>query len=329
MHALILAPFDEHQLARLRAEMDVTYESWLDTRALTDPDDLAVRIRSQDISILVVEADFVFEETVQDCPGLKFVGICRAATNQVDLQAATDRGVLVVNTPGRNARAVAEHAFALILSLARRIPQAHQYVRSGRWRHPVAGYTDFHGIELGSRSVGIVGVGAVGRTLAAICMGFGMNVSAYDPYIDNVPEGVRMTDLHTLARESDFVSVHAAKTPETTGLLNTDFFALMKSSAYFVNCSDYCIADETALLDALRNRLISGAAFDVFETQPIVPDNPLLKMDNVILTPHVGGATVETIERHSRMMADDILRFVQGIRPLNLVTPEVWKPRDG
>ena len=189
MHALILAPFDERQLARLRAEMDVTYESWLDTRALTDPDELAVRIRSQDISILVVEADFVFEETFQDCPGLKFVGICRAATNQVDLQAATDHGVLVVNTPGRNARAVAEHAFALILSLARRIPQAHQYVRSGRWRHPVAGYTDFRGIELSSRTVGIVGVGAVGRTLAAICMGFGMNVSAYDPYIDNVPEG--------------------------------------------------------------------------------------------------------------------------------------------
>ena len=329
MHALILAPFDERQLARLQAEMDITYESWLETRALTDPDELAERIRSEDISILVVEADFVFEETFQDCPGLKFVGICRAATNQVDLRAATDHGVLVVNTPGRNAHAVAEHAFALMLSLARRIPQTHDYVSSGRWRQPVAGYTDFRGIELNSRTIGIVGVGAIGRTLARMCMGFGMNVAAYDPYTDNVPEGVRMTDLHTLARESDFVSVHAATTPETTGLLSTDFFALMKPSAYFVNCSDYCIADETALLYALRNRRISGAAFDVFETQPIVPDSPLLKMDNVILTPHVGGATDETIERHSRMMADDILRFVQGIRPLNLVAPEVWKPRDG
>ena len=329
MHTLILAPFDERQLARLRAEMDITYESWLDTRALTDPDELAERIRSEDISILVVEADFVFEETFQECPGLKFVGICRAATNQVDLQAATDHGVFVVNTPGRNAHAVAEHAFGLMLSLARRIPQTHDYVSSGRWRQPVAGYTDFRGIELNSRTIGIVGVGAIGRTLARMCMGFGMNVSAYDPYTDTLPERVRMTDLHTLARESDFVSVHAATTPETTGLLSTDFFALMKPSAYFVNCSDYCIADETALLDALRNRRISGAAFDVFETQPIVPDSPLLKMDNVILTPHVGGATDETIERHSRMMADDILRFVQGIRPLNLVTPEVWKLRDG
>ena len=329
MHALILAPFDERQLARLRAEMDVTYESWLDTRALTDPDELAARIRSEGISILVVEADFVFEETFQDCPGLKFVGICRAATNQVDLPAASDHGVLVANTPGRNARAVAEHAFALMLSMARQIPKAHEYVRSGSWRHPVAGYTDFRGTELGSRTVGIVGMGAIGRTLAGLCIGFGMKVLAYDPYLDYVPDGVRMADLHTLASESDFVSVHVPITPDTTGLLGSEFFALMKRSAYLVNCSDYQIADEAALLDAIGNRLISGAAFDVFETQPIAPDSPLLKLDNVILTPHVGGATDETVERHSATMADDILRFVKGRRPVNLVVPEVWRPRDG
>ena len=329
MHALILAPFDERQLARLRAEMDVTYESWLDTRALTDPDELAARIRSEGISILVVEADFVFEETFQDCPGLKFVGICRAATNQVDLQAAADHGVQVVNTPGRNAPAVAEHAFALMLSMARQIPKAHEYVTSGSWRHPVAGYTDFRGTELGSRTVGIVGMGAIGRTLAGLCIGFDMKVLAYDPYLDYVPDGVLMADLHTLASESDFVSVHVPTTPDTTGLLDTEFFALMKPSAYLVNCSDYQIADEAALLDALRSRLISGAAFDVFETQPIAPDSPLLKLDNVILTPHVGGATDETVERHSATMADDILRFVKGRRPVNLVVPEVWRPRDG
>ena len=321
MHALILAPFDEHQLARLRARMDVTYENWLDTRALADPDELAARVRSEDISVLVVEADFVFEETFQECPGLKFVGICRGATNQVDLQAAADQGVVVVNTPARNARAVAEHAFTLMLSLARRIPQAHEYVRTGQWRHPMSGYTEFRGAELDSRIVGIVGLGAIGRTLASMCVGFGMNVLAYDPYADEVPEDVCMTDFYTLSRESDFVSVHVPATPETTGLLNAEFFASMKPSAFLVNCSDYRIADEAALLDALRARRISGAAFDVFETQPIVPGSPLLKLDNVVLTPHIGGATDETIERHSRMMADDILRFVEGQRPVNLIVP--------
>lgn len=326
MRALILAPFDERQLARLRTEMDVAYESWLDTRALTDPDSLAARIRSEDISILVVEADFVFEETFQDCPGLKFVGICRAATNQVDLSAAADHGVLVVNTPGRNARAVAEHAFALMLSLARRIPQANEYVRaaiSSGGLHPAAGYTDFRGVELGSRTVGIIGMGAIGRTLAGMCLGFGTKVIAYDPYETGVPDGVHMTDLHTLARESDFISVHVPlympgfkQSPGTTGLLDAEFFALMRPSAYLVNCSDYRIADEAALLDALRNRLIGGAAFDVFDA---APDSPLLELDNVVLTPHVGGATEETVERHSRMMTDDILRFVNGRRPVNLV----------
>ena len=333
MRALILSPFDKRHLARLRAVMDVTYESWLDTRALTDPDALAERIRSEDISILVVEADFVFEETFQDCPGLKFVGICRAATNQVDLNAAADHGVTVVNTPGRNARAVAEHAFALMLSLARRIPQANEYVRSAMSSgglNPVAGYTDFRGVELGSRTVGIIGMGAIGRTLADLCLGFGMSVIAYDPYTTDVPRGVRMTDLDTLARESDFVSVHVPLymssfklAPDTTGLLDTEFFTLMKPSAYLVNCSDYRIADEAALLHALRERLISGAALDVFDTSP---NGPLLDLDNVILTPHVGGATEETVERHSKMMTDDILRFINGQRPVNLVVPTGSEP---
>ena len=327
MHALILAPFDERQLARLGTVMDVTYESWLDTRTLTDPDDLAARIRSEDISVLVVEADFVFEETFQGCPGLKFVGICRAATNHVDIQAAAEHGVVVVNTPGRNARAVAEHALALILSMARQIPQAHEYVRSGRWRHPGAGYTDFRGIEIGSRTVGIVGMGAIGRTLAALCDGFGMKVIACDPYAKDIPDDVVMTDLHTVAEKSDFISVHVPTTLETTGLLDEEFFSRMKPTAYLVNCSGYRIADETAMIEALRSRRIGGAAFDVFETQPIAPGSPLLEMDNVILTPHIGGATEETVERHSKMMTDDILSFVEGRRPVNLVVPQTWPPQ--
>ena len=304
--------------------MDVSYESWLDTRALTDPDHLAARILSEDISILVVEADFVFGETFQQCPDLRFVGICRGSTTQVDLEAADEHGVLVVNTPGRNARAVAEHALALILSLARRMTQAHEFVSSRSWLNPVAGYTDFRGIEVGTRTVGVIGLGAIGRTLAELCIGLGMKVVAYDPYVTDAPTDVSLTDLATLAQASDFVSVHVPATPDTTGLLDAEFFSRMKPTSYFVNCSDYRIAEETALLDALRNRQISGAAFDVFETHPIAPDSPLLGLDNVLLTPHIGGATDETIERHSQMMADDIVNFIEGRRPVNLVNPEVW-----
>ncbi len=327
MHALILAPFEEGQLARLRSQMDVSYESWLDTRTLTDPDELAARILSEDISILVVEADFVFEETFQQCPGLKFVGICRASTTQVDLEAASEHGAVVVNTPGRNARAVAEHALALILSQARRITQAHEFVSSGSWLNPVAGYTGFRGVEVGARTVGIIGLGAIGRTLAEMCLGLGMKVVAYDPYVKEVPGGVRMADLAALAQTSDFVSVHVPAAPDTTGLLDAEFFAHMKPTAYLVNCSDYQVAEEAALLDALRSRRIRGAALDVFETHPVTPNSPMLELDNVLLTPHIGGATDETIERHSRMMTDDILRFINGQRPANLVVPKVWPDR--
>ena len=329
---LVLAPFDAAQLERLRAEMEVCYESWLDTRALADPDDLADRINDSGISSLVVEADFVFRETFEACPGLRFVGICRAATNHVDVDAATEHGVAVVNTPGRNARAVAEHALALMLSLARRIPQANEYVATGRWRNPTGGYADLRGVELESRTVGIVGVGSIGRTLAAICAALGMNAIAYDPYVCEPPDvldGVAMTDLPTLASESDFISVHAPYTRETAGMLDNKFFALMKPTAYLVNCSDYDIADEPALLDALRRRRIAGAALDVFRTHPIAPDSPLLGLDNVVMTPHIGGATDETIRRHSRMMADDLLRFARGERPTNMVNPEAWGRRDG
>ena len=322
--ALILAPFDERQLERLTAEMSVTHESWLDTLKLTDPDDLAARIRSEGISILVVEADFVFEETFADAPGLKFVGICRASTTQVDVDAATAHGVVVVNTPGRNARAVAEHAMGLIFALARRIPTAHHYVTSGKWRHPVGGYVDLRGIELAGRTLGIVGMGAIGSRLAELGRALGMTVLGCDPYVTDPPDGVDMADLRTVASRSDFISVHVPTTPQTVGMIDAETIDCMKPTAFLVNCSDADVIDQAALVHALTTGQIAGAALDVFETHPIAPDNPILRVDNVILTPHLGGATVETIQRHSKMMADDILRFARGHRPVNLVNPKVW-----
>ena len=321
---LILAPFDERQLERLTADMRVAHESWLDTLKLTDPDDLAARIRSEGISILVLEADFVFEETFADAPGLRFVGICRASTTQVDVDAATAHGVVVVNTPGRNARAVAEHAMGLIFALARRIPTAHHYVTSGKWRHPVGGYVDLRGIELAGRTVGIVGMGAIGCGLAEMGRALGMSVLGCDPYVTESLAGVDMSDLRTVAARSDFISVHVPTTPQTVGMIDAETIDCMKPTAFVVNCSDADVIDQAALVHALTTGQIAGAALDVFETHPIAPDNPILRVDNVILTPHLGGATVETIQRHSKMMTDDILRFARGDRPVNLVNPEVW-----
>ena len=276
---------------------------------------------------MVVEADFVFEEVFEAAPDLAFVGICRAATNQVDVDAATANGVAVVNTPGRNAEAVAEHALGLMLALARRIPESHNYVKRGRWTNPLGPYVGLRGLELSGRTLGIVGLGTIGRRLAEIAAAIGMTCIAHDPYVDEPPSGVSLRELDDLLAGSDFVSIHAPMNADTGGMIDARRLALMKPTAFLVNLSDAKIVDRDALADALRSGAIAGAALDVFETHPIAPDHPLLTLDNVVLTPHLGGATEETIGRYSRMMAGDLVRFLDGLRPTNLVNPAVWKAR--
>ena len=323
VRALILAPFSEDHLSRLRRRLEVDYESWLETRRLTDPEELSARLNRQDIAILVVESDFVFEEVFEEAPHLKFVGVCRNATNHVDVDAATSHGVVVVNTPARNAEAVAEHALGLMLALARRTAAAHRYVTEGRWKNPADPYISMRGIELAGRTLGIIGLGTIGRRLAEMGAALGMNVVAHDPYLDSATEA-KLTTLDDLMVCSDFISVHAPATAETEGLLDERALRLAKRTAYLVSTSDASVIDQRALVSILTEKRIAGAALDVFETHPIAPDSPLLSLDNVVLTPHLGGATEETVQRHSRMMADDILRFLDGQRPNHLVNPEVW-----
>ena len=325
--ALVLAPFSETHLSRLRDVLDVVHESWLDSRRIYDPEELAARLASDGTSFLLVESDFVFEDMLERAQDLEFVGICRSATNHVEVEAATRHGVAVVNTPGRNAQAVAEHVLGLMLSLARNIPKAHVYVTDGSWRNPAEPYLCLRGIELSGRTLGIVGLGAIGRKLASLGSGIGMTVLANDPFVDSAPSGVRLTDLEALLSESDFVALLAPTNEETAGLIDAERLREMQQGAYLINTSGIDLVDQDALVELLSERRIAGAALDVFESHPISPDSPLLGMDNVVLTPHIGGATQETVERHSAAMADDIERFLSGRRPVNLVNPEVWDRR--
>ena len=322
--ALVLAPFDAQALEDLRRLLPVTYESWLETRTLHDPEELGRRLGREGFTVLVVEADFVFEELFQAAPGLRLVAVCRGSTGHVDLEAATRHGVAVVHTPGRNARAVAEHVLALMLTLARGIHRAHHYVVQGRWRDPVEPYASMRGLELGERTLGIVGLGAIGRTLARLALALDMRVLGYDPHVDRAPQGVEMVPLEELLRRSDFVSLHVPHTPETEGLLDAGRLALMRPTAYLVNATGAAVVDQEALAQALASGRLAGAAVDVFEAHPVPPENPLLGLDNVVLTPHIGGATVETVRRHSRMVVEDVGRFLEGRRPLRLANPEVW-----
>jgi phosphoglycerate dehydrogenase-like enzyme len=327
VRTLILAPFDSRQLLRLRRRTEVVYRSWLQSRKLTAPDELSAELSSGGFAVVVVEADFVFDETIEAAECLRLIGVCRGSTNGIDVESATERGILVVNTPGRNAQAVAEHALGLMLALARSIPSAHEYVRAGRWQNPTEPYVSMRGVELAGRTLGIVGLGAIGRRTAAIGSALGMKVLAYDPYVQCAVDGVVLSGLEELMKKADFVSVHVPLTPETEGLLDRAMLSLMRDTAFLVNCSDSAIVEQAPLVEALAQRRIAGAALDVFETHPVAPDNPLLALDNVVLSPHLGGATQETIERHSLMMTDDVLRFLDGQRPVNLVNPDAWDIR--
>ncbi len=324
MHTLILCPFDAECIAALHRLARVTHESWTETRMLHHPMELAERINRDSVAALVVESDFVFQETMELTPGLRFVGVCRAGVNQVDVDFATSNGIVVVNTPGRNANAVAEHTLGLMLALARKIPAAHRYVKTGGWQAPTEPYIAFQGVELRNRIAGIVGLGAVGRRLVDTCVALGMRVQAYDPYMEQVPEGVSLVSLDSLMSSSDFICVHAPLTAETEGMLDSRLIGLMHNGAFLVCASDANVLDQHALAEALGDGRIAGAALDVFESHPVSPQNPLLTLDNMILSPHIGGATVETVRRHSQMMTSDILRFIMGEMPVNIVNRQAW-----
>ena len=329
MAALVLAPMTAESLAKLKGLIPVVYESWTETQRLADPEELARRIEAEGISVLVVEADFLPEELFRQAPGLRLVAVTRTSLTHVDVDAATRYGVAVINAPARNAQAVAELTIGLMLALSRRIPTLDSETKNGGWRSPVAPYIAMHTCEreLAGKTLGVLGLGAVGGRVARLGQAFDMRVLAYDPYLSTSEGHLPVLLVQTVAeltRESDYISVNVPGGKSTLGMLDRGALESTKKGCRIVNTSAYSVFDEEALVGLLRSRHLGGLALDVFQTHPIAPNSPLLGLDNVVLTPHVGGATRETVARHSEMIVDDIARFLRGERPENLVGPAVW-----
>ena len=206
---------------------------------------------------------------------------------------------------------------------------SHEYVLGGQWEDPVSPYLDLRGVELRGKTLGLVGLGTIGSEVARLASAIGMKVLASDPYITHELAasrvGASLTDLDTALSSSDFVSVHLPASQDSPSLIDRRALHLMGSNAYLINTSTPQAVDTTALLEALENGEIAGAALDVHESPPIPPDHPLLAHQNVILTPHVGGATDGTIARHSQMMTEALERFQQGLRPDHIVNPTAWQ----
>jgi len=330
MRALITANFSEYGLDLLKRHADVIYKPWGKTGNLLMAEDLADEVGSVKADLLIVEVDLVHEE-VFEARKLMAVGCCRANPLNVDLETAIELGVPVFSTPGRNAHAVADLTLGYMLCLARGIVGAHNELVSGRYdpsdvKELMVKLEAMSGFEIGTAQIGVVGFGAIGREVAKRLRAFGSRVVVHDPHVDSKTfekAGVAHVSLDKLFRESDIVTLHCADTPETKGMVTGELIDCMKSTAYFINTARHRLVDADALYNALGNQRIAGAALDVFKCEPPTKDDPFLRLDNVIATPHIGGATRDVIEHQSRMIAEDIDLLLRGEIPHNCINPEV------
>lgn len=241
---------------------------------------------------------------------LKIVAVLRGGTENVDVPCATQRGISVLNTPGRNARAVAECALGMILTEIRNIARSHACLKNGQWRRSFPNSDAIP--ELFGKTVGLVGYGAVARLLAGYLHAMGSRVVAYDPFATGDSSPATLVDLDSLLQQSDVVSIHARLTQETFHLIGQRELGLMKPHAVLVNTARSGLVDETALVQSLAERRIMGAAIDVFDTEPLPPDHPLLRLDNVTLTPHLAGSTLDAFRNSPGLMAAHLSRWLSG-----------------
>jgi D-3-phosphoglycerate dehydrogenase len=318
--ALVTASCRGAGFDRLRQLCDVVYNPWIDQHPLRiwDGAQLAAKVDEVGATVLICEADFVRGE-VLDRP-LRVIGSTRGDPTNVDVAAATARGIPVLRTPGRNADGVAELTVALLFAVTRHVVVSDRDVRAGEiYRGGSIPYQRFRAWQLAGRTAGLVGLGAVGRAVKWRLEGLGMSVISYDPYAIDATHG----SLDALLADADIVSMHAAPTPETLGLMDAARFAVMRPDAVYLNSARAGLHDLGALTEALRSGRLSAAGLDHFDGEQLPDGHPLLAMDQVVLTPHIGGATYDTEANHTTMIATDIGLLLTGQRPLHCVNPEV------
>lgn len=271
--------------------------------------------------VLIVEVEKVTGTLLDQLPDVQVVAAARGVPANVDVAACTRRRIPVLHTPGRNASSVADFVIGLIVSCCRGISAGERRLRSAGWM--VDGevpYRHFRGPELAGLTLGLIGFGAVGQRVAAQAAGgLNMRVIHHDPYVAGDGTASAPVSLDTLLRTADIVSLHCSRSPATRGLIGAAELAVMKRTAYLINTAGGGIADETALVDALERGVIAGAALDVFATEPLPPDSPLLRCEKLVVTPHLAGAADNVADHHAAMICDDLARIAAGEQPHHCV----------
>ena len=347
MKAFITARIDKTQVDRLISNgFEVEQGGFGLTGVKLTETELIEKFKN--IEVAVVEFENITDAVLESANRLKVVACLRNEPGaSLDIAAATKRGIPALFAPGRNAVAVAEYTLGLMISIARSIPITHHLLRytdeltavsysdkSGERKNvtsewsmdPDAPFQRFQGDELMGKTVGLVGAGFIGQEIAKRVAALGMKLIAFDPYAkaDQLAKlSITSVGLDELAAQSDFVVMAAKVTPESTGLFGAKQFGLMKSGAYFINTARAALVDYEALFQALNQKKIAGAGLDVYPTEPLPGDSPFRKLTNVVLSPHLAGATREVVEHHSKMVVDDLLGLIDGKVPTRLANPSV------
>ncbi|MEG1809978.1 MAG: 2-hydroxyacid dehydrogenase [Oscillospiraceae bacterium] len=266
----------------------------------------------------------VSSKVMDAMPEMRIVGVSRAGLENVNVDEATKRGILVFNVMGRNAHAVSDFAVGMMIAECRNIARAHNAIKNGEWRKTFAnnGFIP----ELHGKTVGLVGFGYIGSLVAKKLSGFDTNVIVYDPYTDPeriIASGCTPVGLEELFQNADFVSLHARLTDENKGMINAKLLGMMKPTAYIINTGRAGLVDQNALAEVLEKKKIMGAALDVFTTEPIEQDSPFLKLDNVTLTTHIAGTTSDALSNSPYLLMEDIATFLSGGQAKFIVNKEV------
>lgn len=282
--------------------------------------DLVNEVSDADL-IMVVYAR-ITKKIIDSAKNLKGIVRYGIGVDNIDLETATRRRILVANVPDYCVGAVADYTFSLLLTLSRKLMLADQVVKTRGWEVWTSPSSKLKGIDLERKVLGLVGVGKIGRAVAARAKGFDMKIIGYDPYLNKEMAKafcIELCDLETLLKNSDFISIHAPLTADTRGMIGEREMQLMKKTAYIINTARGPIINEMALYNALKSRCIAGAGIDVYEKEPPDFDNPLLELENIVLTPHIAYYTEQAILRLEMSAVDEAVRILQGRLPTNLV----------
>jgi len=279
----------------------------VEVKTKLSPEELKATIGGYD-GLVVRSATKVTAEILEHPGKLKVVGRAGSGLDNIDVKAASKKGIVVMNTPGGNTITTAEHALSMMLALSRRIPQATASMKGKKWEK-----NKFMGAEIYNKTLGVVGLGQIGSVVADRARGLKMNVIAYDPYLS--PERaaqlkVELVSLDEILKRSDYITIHVPKSTETTYLINKDAFSKMKKGVFVINCARGGIVNEKDLYDAIKEGKVAGAALDVFEKEPPDPDNPLLELEEVICTPHLGASTEEAQENVALAIAEQMVDYL-------------------